>query len=205
VAYPDAVFPPVYFAFSGYRARGLIRPYGIILGAEYFVAEAADTSIDGWYDGRGLVVAVELLPSQVIHELAHIQQARSNPFAFVSSGKVLNWVIFEGAADFVATLITGKHANPAAHAYLETSGDAIWCQFYASMDDSRRTYWLDSDVFGVPPGGFASAFGFKIAEAFYATHANKREALVELIELSDYNDIYMQSGFPSRLEGLCNP
>ena len=204
VAYPRAVFSPVYFAYSGFRARGLIRPYGIIIGGEYFVAGDDDQAVEGWPDVRGLMVSPEHLPSHLVHEAVHIQQARNSPLAFVSSGKVLNWSLYEGTADFVAATITGTHTNPAAHAFLEEEGDALWCEFYRSIDASRRTYWMDSDVFGIPPGGFVAAFGYEISAAYYEQHDDKRQALIDLIELADYQKLFNESGYALKLETLCN-
>ena len=201
--YPDAVYPPVYFAYSGFRARGLIRPYGIIIGGEYFVAGPNDRSIEGWPGARGWMVSADLLPSHLIHELAHIQHARKSPVAFLNSGSVLNWSIYEGAADFVAATLTGAHTNPAGHAFLEETGNALWCEFYRSMGASRRTYWMDSEVFGVPPGGFGASFGFEISAAYYARRKDKKQALIDLIELRDHRKIFESSGYSERLAELC--
>ena len=202
-AYPDAVYPPVYLAFSGFRARGLIRPYGIITGGEYFIGGTSDASSPGWFDGRKLIVQPELLPGQLIHELAHIQQARNSPLSFVDTGSVLNWTLFEGAADYVANTITGTHTNAASHAFLEAKGDPLWCAFYDSLDASRRTHWMDAAVFGAPPGGFAASFGYEIVAAYVENHPDKTKALVNLIELRDYQVIYENSGYRQRLETLC--
>ena len=202
--YPDAVYPPVYLAFSGFKARGLIRPYGIITGGEYFISQAGDESLDGWHDGRQLIVAPELLPSQLIHELAHIQQARNHPLTFMNTGNVLNWTIFEGAADFVANAITGAHTNEASHAFLEDKGDALWCVFYDSMNTSRRIHWMDAEVFGVPPGGFGASFGYAIVSAWFDKQTDKSQALIELIELSSYQQIFDDSGYAQLLTELCS-
>jgi len=202
--YPDAVFPPVHLLYGSFQARGLIRPFGILIGAEFFIAgdDAEDTA--GWNNSSGLIVRPALLPSQLVHELAHIQQARRNPITHIGNGSVLNWAIYEGAADFVAAKISGAHTSKAAHAYLARNEDALWCAFYESTDESRRSHWLDADVFGRPPGGIAGAFGYQIAEAYYESSQDSDKALVELIELADYWYVYEMSGIESRLADRCS-
>lgn len=201
--YPEAVFAPVHLVFGSFQARGLIRPFGILIGAEFFVGGDNTEHYDGSINSGGLVVPPDLLPSQLIHEMAHIQQARKSPFAYMSAGNVLNWVIYEGAADFIATTITGAHTNEAAHAYLASNEAALWCAFYHSRDESRRSHWIDAVVFGRPPGGIAAAFGYRIAEAYFLGNQDDGDAFTDLIELADYEHIYEKSGFSARLALEC--
>jgi hypothetical protein len=201
--YPGAVFPPVYLSYGSYRARGLIRPFGIIIGAEFFVGGDEDEDTDDWNNSSGLIVLPELLSSQLVHELAHIQQARKSPFAYLSNGSVLNWAIYEGAADFIAASITGTHTSEAAHAYLASNEEKLWCAFGAAVDEDRRLHWIDSTVFGRPPGGIAAAFGYRIAESYYGQHQNPEKAIVDLIELADYEEIYERSGIKAQIARSC--
>jgi hypothetical protein len=201
--YPDAMFPPVHLLYGSYRARGLIRPFGIMIGAEFFVGGDNTDDTEGWNNSSGLVVSPELLSSQLVHELAHIQQARKSPFAYLSNGNVLNWAIYEGAADFIAASITGEHTSEAAHVYLANNEDRLWCAFTAATDEDRRSHWIDASIFGRPPGGIAAAFGYRIAESYYQQHHDPEQAIVELIELSDYEDIYERSGIKARLAKSC--
>jgi hypothetical protein len=201
--YPEAVFPPVHILYGSYRARGLIRPFGIMIGAEFFIGGDGAEDTEGWNNSSGLIVLPELLSSQLIHELAHIQQARKSPFAYISNGTVLNWSIYEGAADFVAASITGAHTSEAAHIYLASNEDKLWCAFRAAIDEDRRSHWIDASIFGRPPGGIAAAFGYRIVESYYEQHQDPEKAIVELIELSGYEGIYERSGIKARLEKLC--
>lgn len=116
---------------------------------------------------------------------------------------MLNWALYEGAADFIAAAITGAHTSEAAHAYLASNEDQLWCAFDAAKDEDRRLHWIDASSFGRPPGGIAAAFGYHIVDAYYEQHQNKEEALVEIIELADYEAIYERSGIKDRMARLC--
>lgn len=202
--YPEAVFAPVHLLFGSFRARGLIRPFGILIGAEFFTGGDNAEDYEGWNNSSGLIVPPALLPSQVIHEMAHIQQARKSPIAYLSNGNVLNWAIYEGSADFIASSITGAHTNEVAHAYLAAHEDDLWCAFYESRDESRQSHWIDADIFGRPPGGITGAFGYRIVEAYYAQIQDSERAFIDLIELADYEHVYEKSGFSARLANACD-
>jgi len=202
--YPEAVFAPVHLLFGLFQARGLIRPFGILIGGEFFIGGDNAEDYEGWNNSGGLIVPPALLPSQVIHEVAHIQQARKSPIAYMSSGSVLNWAIYEGSADYIASSITGAHTNEIAHAYMASNENALWCAFYESRDESRQTHWIDADVFGRPPGGIAGAFGYRIVEAYYAQVQDNDKAFIDLIELADYEYVYEKSGFAARLANACD-
>ena len=72
------MFPPIHFLYGSYRARGLIRPFGIMIGAEFFIDGDEAEDAEGWNNSNGLILPPNLLPSQLVHELTHIQQARNS-------------------------------------------------------------------------------------------------------------------------------
>jgi hypothetical protein len=201
--YPSAVYPPVYVLYGGYQARALIRPSHILVGGEYFIGGDDVHDREDPDNLNGLMNRPTALPGQVIHELAHIQQARTNPLGVLSTGSLLNWAIYEGTADFIAFTIAGAHSNEAAHSYLASNESSIWCAFFGSTEQRSDSQWLDEDLYGKPPRGLAGAFGYHIAQAYYELGQRDDESLTKLIELEDYDRLYEESGTKARLANLC--
>jgi len=201
--YSDAVFPPVYVLFGAFKARAMIRPFGILIGAEYFTAEESIIDFEDPNSLFGLMNRPAAITSQVVHELAHIQQARKHPVAYMSNGSVLNWAIYEGTADFIAFSITGAHSNEAAHAYLAGNEEVLWCAFAESTDADGRSHWLNDYLLSRPPSGISGAFGYQIAKAFFERSKDSDEAFSLLVELGDYEIIFERSGYKEHLAKLC--
>jgi uncharacterized protein YjaZ len=146
----------------------------------------------------------ETLASQVIHELAHIQQAQKHPLVPFLRGDLLTWAVTEGTADFIAMLITGSHTNQAAHAFLAENNDAKWCAFFEAVENDRGREWLDQSVFEGHPHGIGPAFGYQIVKTYYENGDNEDAAFTALVELDDYHRIYEESGYKSSLATMCS-
>lgn len=83
------------------------------------------------------------------------------------------------------------------------TGDPLWCEYFGAMNTDRLDYWMAAQVVGTPPGVFAAAFSYEIAAAYYAQHSNKQQALLDLIELADYQQIFVSSDYSGQLHELC--
>tara|TARA_R100001163_G_C5025396_1_gene167080 strand:+ start:495 stop:1088 length:594 start_codon:yes stop_codon:yes gene_type:complete len=196
------VYPPVSILYGAYQSRALIRPSQVLISGEYFIGGDDVNDLGNSNNLNGLMKRPSDLPGQVIHELAHIQQARRNPLAVVSTKSLLNWAIYEGSADFIAFTINGTSSNQAAHDYLARNESALWCEFSSSTELNSNSNWISQDLYGEPPRGLAGIFGFQIAKAFYNQSQNKDEAFSDLIEL-DYEQIYLESGIKTDLLNTC--
>ena len=202
--YPEAVFSPLYVFFGAYSVRSLIRPFGILFSGEYFLGVPAAMDPGSPHYLRGLMAEPDKIVSQAIHEQAHIQQARRSPLAMFTD-TVLERSIYEGTADYVAELLTGAHNNSTAVRYVHRHGDALWCEFYRSLDRSYRDHWIDAAQYGRPPAGIIGAFGYPIAAAYYQTFDDPAKGFEALLELDDsYAEIFRRSGLGERLARKCS-
>jgi hypothetical protein len=201
--YAAAVFFPIYILYGNFHARALIQPYGILYGGEYFIGDNNVDDLTDPHSLNGLMNRPAKLASQVIHELAHIQQARKHPLVPFFRGDLLKWAVTEGTADFVAMLITGSHTRQAAHAFLVDNKDAKWCAFIEAVESDRGREWLDQSVFADHPNGIGPAFGYQMVKAYYEGGDNKDAMFTALVELDDYRRIYEESGFSARLTTMC--
>ena len=121
--YPDAIFPPVYFVIGRRNSGGTDSDNGLIIGAEMF----ADT---------GSRIHLTEVVCIVIHELIHYQQQ--------AHGEDLTTeVMNEGAADFIAELITGNQIDEDTKPYGDSHEEELWKKFQADATKNQNmNAWL---------------------------------------------------------------
>jgi len=169
--YPDAVFPPVYFAVGMFTVGGTISENGLLIGAEML------QNVDGLH---GLVA----------HELIHFQQHISG------SQNLLSQSITEGSADFIGELISGLHINLDAFAYGEEHENSLCSEFVQVMFSDDYEDWL----YGTTgkddrPNDLGYWIGYKITEAYFDKQQNKRAAISSILNISDTEDFMKASGY----------
>ncbi|MEM1359742.1 MAG: hypothetical protein AAGF89_16175, partial [Bacteroidota bacterium] len=92
--YPATVYPAAYFVIGRKNSGGTTGPESVIMGAEMFGSKTTNPPA---------VLALEDLPAIVIHELVHYQQRYDRENAQLPA-----FVIGEGSADFLASVVIGK-------------------------------------------------------------------------------------------------
>ncbi len=189
--YPDAVFPDVYFVMGRMNSGGTTGRNALIIGAEmYGMTESfPKDSLSAWH--RAVLAPPEHIPAIVAHELIHYQQ----PFT-VGRSSLLEASIREGAADFVAELISGQHINEHVHAWADPREDTLWEAFRARMHEDDYTGWLyDGNAAEDRPADLGYWMGYKIVQAFYEQSADKTAALREILRHRDAKDFLRKSNY----------
>ncbi|HLJ91031.1 MAG TPA: DUF2268 domain-containing putative Zn-dependent protease [Candidatus Angelobacter sp.] len=178
--FPDAVFPSVYFVVGRRNSGGTNKENGLIMGAEMFS------------DNNSLLHLAQV-PSLVVHELVHHQQQ-------AKSSDLLAYAMREGAADFIAELITGDEGDENLKSYGDSHEQELWKKF---QDDARKTEiksWLYnySDEKRVGPADLGYYMGYKISQSFYQISLDKAAALRTIIAMKDPEAILEQSAYAHR-------
>jgi hypothetical protein len=189
--YPQAVFPNVYFVIGRMNSGGTATPRGLVIGAEMNARDEQTpvTELDSW--ARAVTGPLANLPHIVAHELIHFEQA---PLSGKQS--LLVQSMREGAPDFVAEMISGKHINAVARTYGDAHEAALWTEFRAAMDSSKVDRWLyQGDRSTDRPADLGYWMGYKICAAYYAKAADKKVALAEIIRMDDPAKILAASGY----------
>jgi uncharacterized protein YjaZ len=178
--YPDAIFPPVYFVIGRRNSGGTDSDNGLIIGAEMF----ADT---------GSRVHLTEVVCIVIHELIHYQQQ--------AQGEDLTaQVMKEGAADFIAELITGNQIDEDTKPYGDSHEEELWSKFQEDTKKNDLKPWLynggDKNRVGPPDLGYY--MGYKICQSLYQISVDKAAALKTIIAMKDPKAIIEQSAYSQR-------
>ncbi len=178
--YPEATFPPVYFVIGRRNSGGTDSENGLIIGAEMF----ADS---------GSRVHLSEVASIVIHELIHYQQKAQGSDLIAQAMK-------EGAADFIAELITGTEIDEDTKAYGDSHEEELWKKFQedAKNDDKKPWLYNSGDKRRVGPPDLGYYMGYKICQSFYEISRDKATALKMIVAMKFPQGIIERSGYARR-------
>ena len=191
--YPDAVYPDVYFLVGNTSTGGTTSGRGLLIGTEVYgrTPEAPESEMAPWM--RAVFGSVEKVPHIVAHELVHYQQD------YAPGNSLLRQSLNEGVADFVAELISGRHINPAAHAYADLHERELWCEFRGQMHGTDVSGWLYNGSRSADrPGDLGYNMGYRIARAYHERAADKRRALAEMLKIQDFDAFLAASDYAER-------
>ena len=191
--YPDAVYPDVYFLVGTLSTGGTTSGRGLLIGTEVYgrTPEAPEAEMDPWM--RAVFGSVDRVPHIVAHELVHYQQD------YAPGRSLLRQSLNEGVADFVAELISGRHINPAAHAYGDAHESALWCEFRGRMHGTDTGAWLYNGAGSAErPGDLGYYVGYRIAKAYHERAADGRQAVAEMLKIRDFDAFVAASGYAGR-------
>jgi Predicted Zn-dependent protease (DUF2268) len=182
--YPKAKFPSVTIAVSRGKPAGVADRLGVIIGLEASCAVS--------YDNPNLE---DRFVHEIAHEYTHVEQALQSP-ALYNNPKptVLDASLIEGAADFMATLITGEVAFHSPYAPSKERAKQVETQFVADEDKTDLSQWIDNGTL-TEPGDLGYWVGYRIVKSYYQHAADKRRALRDIIELTVPKAFLAKSGW----------
>jgi uncharacterized protein YjaZ len=106
----------------------------------------------------------------------------------------------EGAADFIAELITGNQTNEDAKPYGDSHEEELWKKFQedATKNDFKPWLYNSDDEKRVGPPDLGYYVGYKICQSLYEISPEKGAALKAIIAMKDPKAIIEQSGYSQR-------
>jgi hypothetical protein len=180
--YPQARLPPVTIAVGRGKPVGVGSPVtGLQIGLE---ALCAVEWLNPNLEDRFVHV--------IAHEYAHVQQVPA--LADDEHPTVLERSLVEGAAELTAELISGKVAYSQLSASTRGREKEIESAFLADRNETDLSRWLDNSTKD-KPGDLGYWVGYRIVKTYYQRAADKREALREILEMTDPKTFLAQSGW----------
>lgn len=196
---PEQKLPHIYLVVGADNSGGTAGPGAQVLGLEV-LCRISDTP--------------EKLRDTVraffAHETVHVFQGEAMSSDFV--GTLLNNVLAEGAADFIATLVTGRQIDPARAAWGRAHEAELWRQFTADLAATRDAgsepkrgspaaiafhRWIGNA--GDPPSGWPSEAGYwigqRIWERWYAKQPDKHAAIRRMLTLDRTDEVLAAGAF----------
>lgn len=182
--YPSAVAAPLTIAVGRGKPVGVTDASGVMIGLEalcginYFESNVEDRFVH--------VLA---------HEYVHVQQAVKSPeFYNKTKPTVLETSLLEGAAEFVGELISGSVANVELQTRTRGHEQAIETAFVADEDKTDPSAWLYNGTL-TKPGDLGYWVGYRIVKSYYLHAHDKRQALRDILEMSDAKAFLASSGW----------
>jgi len=180
--YPQARTPPVTIAVGRGKPVGVGSPVtGLQIGLEALCsAEWMNPNVE------------DRFVHVIAHEYAHVQQVRE--LVDDEHPTVLERSLTEGAAEFVAALTSGKTGYAHFDALTKGREREIETAFVADVDQTELSRWVDNSTMekGNDLGYWV---GYRICKAYYRRATDKRQALREILELSDPHAFLAKSGW----------
>lgn len=180
--YPEARLPPLTIAVG----RG--KPVGV------------GSPVTGLQIGLEALCAVEWLNPDVedrfvhviAHEYAHVQQVPA--LVDAEHPTVLERSLVEGAAELAAELISGEVAYSQLSASTKGREKKIETSFVADVDKSDLSDWIDNSTLE-KAGDLGYWVGYRIVKSYYQRASDKRQALREILEMTDPKALFAKSGW----------
>lgn len=180
--YPAARFPTVTIAVGRGRPVGMGTPAtGVQVGIEALCA--ADFLNPDLEDRFVHVLA---------HEYVHALQAPE--LSEIATPTVLQASLVEGAAEFIAELISGNVAYSHLSATVAGREAEIERAFMADGAKTDLSDWLYNAT-AENPGDLGYWVGYRIVRAYYLNAPDKRRALREILEMTDASAFLAASGW----------
>ncbi|NIR46299.1 MAG: hypothetical protein GWN99_17835 [Gemmatimonadetes bacterium] len=190
--YPDAVFADVYFVIGRMNSGGTTSADKLLIGAEMYGldADAPTHELNDWE--RAVLRDQEILPAIVVHELIHVNQApMQGPITLLAAS------IREGSADFLGELLVGRNINEHIHEWANPREAELWGEFREVMHGTDLSAWLygGADPAVGRPADLGYWMGYRIAKAHYDRAEDKRQAVADILQITDFESFLERSGY----------
>lgn len=96
---------------------------------------------------------------------------------------------------FIAELVTGRPPSAPYMAYGYEHEAALWRELSEVLDAMNTGGWLYGGQPADRPADLGYFFGYRIAEAYYTTAQDKRKAVSDIINITDYQEFLVRSGY----------
>jgi hypothetical protein len=126
---------------------------------------------------------IQKIRNIVAHECVHTQQKRMSD---TTAKCVLLWqVLMEGICDFVGEMVAGRQINKIAHEYGNKHEKELWDELKANLCSSDISKWLYNGQRSKDrPGDLGYYMGYRIAKSYYEQATDKRQAIIDMIEMT---------------------
>lgn len=184
--YPDLQTSTIYFLVGAFRTNGTIEGNKVLIGSELALGDET-TFISEFPEYRQKFYR-EFHPKANIallstHEYVHTQQ--KEPL-----DNLLSYCLYEGVAEFVSCLATGKKSNTPAIDFGKLHSAEVLNQFLKDFYFSDNLYnWLwgeSTNEWKVRDLGYY--IGYEICERYYNQATDKKQAIKTLITLDYHNE-----------------
>jgi len=199
IYYPHYKPPKVYFVISPLKCGGTQIDSSIIIGAEIITSTKKIDLSEFKENFLGRIIAFDTNVKEhliyiIAHETVHYLQKNAD----FDNYELLNKSLIEGSADFIAKLFTGVTANHILYDYGFIHEKDLWTEFIKDYKTGANTdNWMYNydRIENEIPADLGYFIGFRIAEAYYKNSVDKKQAVFDIIEMSNQKEFYEKSKY----------
>lgn len=188
--YPNFKPFKVCFAIGLVSTGGTVSDNFLLIGTE-ISASTKDTDLSEFNNnalskvlGRGDDV-IQKIKNFVSHEYVHTQQISSGDKNAIRCD-LLYAVMQEGFCDFIGELTTGSKINKVAQEYGDKHEKELWTAFKNELCNENIKNWLyNYSTVKDKPADLGYYIGYKIAKEYYNNAPDKKQAVIDIIEMKD--------------------
>jgi len=161
---------------------------GVLIGLEALCAtDASDPNVE------------DRFVHVIAHEYAHVQQSAA--LADDKYPTVLAAALGEGGAEFIAEVISGGVADAKAVAWSKGREKEIETAFLPDEDKTDLSRWVYNGK-GTPEwlGDLGYWVGYRIVKSYYQHATDKRQAIRDILEVTDPKAFLARSGWYAGIE-----
>lgn len=193
--YPEARFPNVYFVIGRWNSGGTVSSNGMLIAADMNcrTPDVPLGELNLW--ARNGFKPLADLPALVAHEHIHYIQKQS------PDRSLLKGAINEGMADFLAELTSGQQPNARLQPYGRAHEKEIWADFAKEMATPKWDNWIANSEQETPdkPADLGYFVGYKICQSYYEEMADKKQAVHDILNITDYPAFLAKSRYAEKL------
>ncbi|MCP9764137.1 DUF2268 domain-containing protein [Lacihabitans soyangensis] len=208
--YPEAKIKPNVICIGIMDDGGKSFESGQYVGLELFTCNSfADTT--EVVETTGLIdylkagsFDINRMDELIVHELVHLSQFKGNDEFLKTFKGTIQYIplLGEGGAAFIADLVFDFKAtigpgtfNAIQYKYCEENKDRLW-QDYKNLTDMSKIsdyFYKNTDLYPVRSVGYY--LGYQVCKQYYEKAKNKKQAIKDIIEVTDYDGLVRKSGF----------
>lgn len=202
--YPSATYPKVYLVPGVLNGNGTLTQIGLFAAAEMFVKSDAmpNENLSPWQ--LKTISEPDLMIFVVFHEWLHFQQSYHDK---KNEGTLLHKIIEEGACDFIVGLFSDKSVidvsrlKKVEYLDIQENLDFILSEFKRDMYSNDLSKWMYNGG-GIKdrPSDIGYALGHKICKSYYDRNNDKKEAIWQLLNTKNLENILVESDYKYLLE-----
>lgn len=201
--YPPTTFPKTYLVPDLINSSGTLSELGLFIGISMFAKSDSMPlkNLDDWQKTH--ISEFENMNFVLIHELMHFQQSYSDD---KNRNILLGKLIEEGVCDFLVTLLTPKNAvSPDMQRRLdylatEENENFILEELKRDLYSGDLSKWMyNGGAISDRPSDMGYTMGYLICKSYYEQSTDKKQAVFELLNTSNFKSIIENSEYSSLL------
>lgn len=208
--YPEAKIKPNYICIGIMDDGGKSFETGQYIGLELFACnENADISelisnpkILNYLKGTSFnLMKIDEL---ILHELIHLSQFKGSAKFLQNFKGTIKYIplLGEGGAAFITDLLFNFKAtigpgvfNTEQFEYCERNKYKLWSDYKSFKDNSMITGFFYSNNSAYPVRSVGYYLGYQVCKQYYDKARDKKKAIKEIIEVTDYDKLVLDSSF----------